>query len=61
MLLDNVKIMRSEIDRIRNLNKKNVRNFNDSQFLVNSYEELSSGNLSKEDRTDLKAQIYKKF
>lgn len=61
MLFDNVKIMRAEIEKIKNYNEKYSKLKKDSEFIIRAYEELSSENLSYEERENLNSQVYKKF
>lgn len=61
MLFDYVRIMRSEIDKSKNLNKKNSKKFKQCEFLVKAYESLNSNKLSREDREKIEKNLYKKF
>jgi hypothetical protein len=61
MLLDSVKIMKNELDKVKKANKKISEKFKKANFLVKNYEKLASNTLSKEDREKIKIKIFKKY
>ena len=61
MLFDYVRIMKAEIDKSKNLNKKVSKKFKQCEFLVRAYESLNSNKLSREDREKIEKKLYRKF
>lgn len=61
MLLDYVRIMKSEIKKSKKFNKKSSKKFKDAKFLVENYEKLVKNSLSREDREEIKRKLSKKF
>ncbi len=61
MLFDYVRIMKAEIDKSKNLNKKVSKKFKQCEFLIRAYESLNSNKLSREDREKIEKKLYRKF
>ena len=61
MLFDYVRIMKAEIDKSKNLNKKVSKKFKQCEFLVRAYESLNSNKFSREDREKIEKKLYRKF
>ncbi len=61
MLLDYVSIMKQKIEEIQSKNNKVLNKFKSYLYIIDSYFQLKSPRLSKEDRQKLKANLYKKY
>ncbi len=61
MLLDYVSIMKAKIEEIQSKNNKVLNKFKSYLYIIDSYVQLKSPKLSKEDRKKLKANLFKKY
>jgi len=61
MLLDYVSIMKEKIEEIQSKNNKVLNKFKSYLYIIESYIQLKSPKLSKEDRKKLKANLFKKY